>query len=152
MLNNYYLTLLNISWPALGWLFLILILLGGRCIQLIKQICSEKMIAIRFKLVLKLVLLASVVAVYANMFAMNNSDWFHKPQVSRAVIKSVKADADLKRYELVLVTGEEKLTVKIDPDAAKQLQTNDLIEITYLPQAKEAVKCTVLTRQAQNGI
>lgn len=152
VLSNYYLYLINISWPALGWLFLILILFGGRCFQLIKKMCSDKNNSICITSALRVVLLIVVVAVYTNMFIQSNSDWFHKPMVSRGVIVSIEKDADRSAYELGLIIGEEKVTVTIDPTAARQLQTNDLVEITYLPQKKETVQCTLLTRQAQNGI
>ncbi|UWG98351.1 hypothetical protein LPY66_05980 [Dehalobacter sp. DCM] len=120
--------------------------------QLVIRVFSEKSYLTRFMQVLKILFLVMIIIVYAHMFVLNYSDWFHKPSVARGVIESIKTDNDFKGYTLVVITGEERLTVKVDPATAAQLQKHDLIEVTYLSQKRDAVKCTVLTRQAQNSI
>jgi hypothetical protein len=48
-------------------------------------------------------------------------------------------------YYLTLITGEEKIKVRIDQNAFSLLKARDQIEIAYLPREKAVFWCQVLT-------
>ena len=95
-----------------------------------------------------------VLSIYTTMFVRSYGDWFYQPSVSRGVVQSVAKNqtAILEDYLLTLKSGEESITVSIDKSLYKNLITDDLIEIAYLPSKKEVFRCTILTRQAENVI
>ncbi|WP_243103609.1 MULTISPECIES: hypothetical protein [unclassified Dehalobacter] len=94
--------------------------------------------------------LVLIVFIYSLMFMDYNQDWLNNAAVSKGVIESLSAEAE--QYTLSLRSGEEILTLSIDAAAFHKLHKKDLVEVTYLRQKKQVVKCSVLTRQADGFI
>jgi hypothetical protein len=149
---DYYKYLFKISWPALVGLFIIYSLLGIRLIQAVKKNVSGKQL--KMPVLIRFFFTLVVLSIYTTMFVRSYGDWFYQPSVSRGVVQSVAKNqtAILEDYLLTLKSGEESITVSIDKSLYKNLITDDLIEIAYLPSKKEVFRCTILTRQAENVI
>jgi len=147
---DYYLYLFKISWPALSGLFLVCIFLGAKCLSIFREALAEKNHFSKFLAATRSLFLVLIVFIYSLMFMDYNQDWLNNAAVSKGVIESLSAEAE--QYTLSLRSGEEILTLSIDAAAFHKLHKKDLVEVTYLRQKKQVVKCSVLTRQADGFI
>ena len=152
--NGYYNYLLQISWPALGGLFLIYIFFLARLYQVFRLYFKRD--RKRIRLAGRIILTAIILLIYTNMFIISYGDWLKPPAQARGTVTSLELKQDPKsddqHYLLTLKSGEEKLTVLVDSTIYNSLQQGDLVIIEYLPERKEVYSCTVLNRTLMNSI
>lgn len=149
--KEYYLYLIKISWPAVIGLFLVFVCLGLR-LYLIWTERSNKQSGL---MVIRFIVIIVALLIYQDMFTRTHGDWFNSPGISRGIISSLDIQTkqgEYSDYIVIINSGEEKLSYKIDHRTYNQLHLGDLVEFEYLPQKKDVFRCTILTRQAQNYI
>lgn len=150
---DYYRYLFKVSWPALSGLFLICLFLAGRFYLTVRTEAHRDVFRIT-KLAFRSILTGMVLVIYFAMFFKNYGDWLYKPLTCQGIVQSVQSrtSGTKTEYLLTLQSGEENLTVIVDKQIEKNIKPHDLIEVSYLPQKKEAFHCKVLTRQAKFNI
>lgn len=150
---DYYSYLFKVSWPALSGLFLISLFLAGRVYLTVNTEARWDVFRI-IKFVLRSILTVMVLVIYVIMFFKNYGDWLYQPVTCQGIVESLqpKTSGSKTEYLLTLQTGEESLTVIVDKQIEKNIKPQDLIEVSYLPQKKEAFHCKILTRQAKINI
>jgi hypothetical protein len=153
---DYYNYLLQISWPALGGLFLLYLFFLVRLYQVFRLYYKRKAHNKKIRLAGRIILTLIILLIYTNKFIISYGDWLNPPSQAKGTVASLELMPDPKaadqRYLLTLNSGEEMLTVSIDSKLYNLLQQDDLIIIKYLPARKEVYSCTVLNRLPMNSI